>query len=86
MLFINSLTPEHINQLCKESHKVKVEITATVNDGEIVHRLPNGESVTETYEQITFQMGTEIKSWADLFQINPEKAHYLHPHERKSLV
>ena len=55
MKFIKYLTPEDINTLCKESDKVKVEITATVSDGEIVHRLPNGESVTETYDQITFR-------------------------------
>lgn len=50
--------------------KVKVQVTVTVDDGEIVRHLPNGESITETYEQIIFQQGSEFRSWNVLFQLD----------------
>ena len=84
MKFLGSLTPADINKLCKEC-KVKVQITATIDDGVILTRLPNGDIVTETYEQVVHQSGQTIRSWNDLFQVDNKYAIFLNDKERKSL-
>ncbi len=84
MRFLKHLTPADINQLCRE-HKVKVEITATIDDGEIVHHLPNGEVVTEVHEQIIFQTSKIIKSWSDLFTTNDKHAMFLTDSNKEEL-
>lgn len=73
--FLESYTPEDINQLCKEG-RVKIQISVYEPEGEEVLFMENGERVIRTQEKIPHQHGMEIRSWNDLIQIYDKSAMY----------
>jgi hypothetical protein len=85
LLFLKSLTPEAINELCRRC-KVTVEITAVEPIAEeYTYFDTSGQKVTQKEERVKLHGKMEIKSWNDLFQLDYKYAKFLTDKEQEVL-